>query len=408
MSTPPAPGAARTSAPAGTGRAPLLRRPSGRTPGVASGLAAHLGRPVRQVRLALALLSLVGGFGALLYLWLWLALPVQTADGRRPPAATVLPTAAIGLGATAACVVLALGDTATRQATALPAAPIAPGLVPALACAAATMCWSLMVDRGDPARGERYSRLVRLGTAGLLVAGSLGLLFGSPAAPTAILAVLMLATGAVLFVLPTLVILWTELIDERAARARDGERAEIAAHLHDSVLQSLALIQRRAGPGTDVARIARAQERELRDWLFGADSAPARDLATAIAEDAARIELEHPVRIDVVSSGDADGLDEATAAAVIAATREALLNAARHAGGDVSVYVERGRGRVDVFVKDRGPGIDPGDIPADRIGVRESIIGRIRRVGGTATVRRGRGEAPQGTEVSITVEEQHD
>ncbi|MGO3886326.1 MAG: ATP-binding protein [Mycetocola sp.] len=423
MSTPPSPG---------TRRPPLYRRPVGKRPGVTPGLAVHLGRSEREVGWALVFLTLIGGAGALLYLWFWIVLPVAPrATPAAPPAPTAppapapapasspspstpvpdsarplimrWPTAAIGLILTAGAAGTALIDSAVRQLNGIPQAFLAPGLLPALFLAAATMCWSLLVDRADPTRSERYSRLVRLGTAALLVASSLGILLNGPSALTAVASVMMLGIGAILFVLPTLVILWTDLIDERSARARDGERAEIAAHLHDSVLQSLALIQRRAGSGTDVARIARAQERELREWLFGAASSSVEDLATAISEDAARIELEHPVRIDIVSSGDADGLDEQITSAVVAATREALLNAARHAGGDVSVYIERSPGTVAVFVKDRGPGINPEDIPADRLGVRESIIGRISRVGGVATVRRGRGDAPQGTEVSISV-----
>jgi signal transduction histidine kinase len=207
--------------------------------------------------------------------------------------------------------------------------------------------------------------------------------------------------GAAVLVAPWGLRLWRELITERTARIKEEQRAEMAAHLHDSVLQTLALIQNRAGASSEVGRIARAQERELREWLFTEGAAEAgaegRDLAAELRDVAAALELEHPVTFDVVTVGEPvrNAPSELGAAA-----REAMLNAARHAGGDVSVYVEHAAGRVDVFIRDRGPGFDLGALPEGRLGVRESIIGRMRRAGGQATVT----ARETGTEIQLTID----
>jgi signal transduction histidine kinase len=168
----------------------------------------------------------------------------------------------------------------------------------------------------------------------------------------------------------------------------------MAAHLHDSVLQTLALIQNRAGASSEVARLARAQERELRSWLYDGDTPADSDLPTDLRDFAGALELDYPVRIDVVSAGSST---ERASGEVAAAAREAMLNAARHAGGEVSVYIEGSPSSVDVYVRDRGTGFDLDGIPVDRLGVRESIIGRMRRSGGSATVR----PTEAGTEVHL-------
>jgi signal transduction histidine kinase len=235
----------------------------------------------------------------------------------------------------------------------------------------------------------------------LLIGAGLLLLFsggGHPNAITAVLAIGMLVLGLGVVVAPLVVRLWTDLMAERAGRVREEQRAEIAAHLHDSVLQTLALIQNRAGASSEVARLARAQERELRDWLFAAAEPSAGDLVSELRDIAAAIELEYPARLDVVTVGE----PTFGSASVVAAAREAMFNAARHAGGDVSVYIESSPSAVDVFVRDRGPGVDLDALPADRLGVRESIIGRMTRAGGTATVQPGAGGV--GTEVHLHLE----
>jgi signal transduction histidine kinase len=188
---------------------------------------------------------------------------------------------------------------------------------------------------------------------------------------------------------------------ERSERIRGDERAEVAAHLHDSVLQTLALIQRRSDDPREVAGLARRQERELRTWLSGRSERPDDELMAALRAAAAAVEVEHRVEIEVVTSGERP-LDD-RAAALVAAAREAMSNAARHAfSTPVSVFAEVERGRAEVFVRDRGRGFDPDAVPADRRGVSESIVGRMRRAGGRATIHSSPGE---GTEVELLLED---
>jgi signal transduction histidine kinase len=186
---------------------------------------------------------------------------------------------------------------------------------------------------------------------------------------------------------------------EREAGIRSLARAVGGAHLHDSVLQTLALVQRRSGDPTEVARLARRQERELRTWLAGDDGArPDERLADALRGAAAEVEEAHGAIVEAVVVGDAQ-LDPRYDA-LVAATREALTNAAKFAaaGGPVRLYAEISGGGAGVWVDDRGPGFDPARVPADRRGVRESIIGRRERHGGSAEVRRG---PDGGTEVEL-------
>jgi signal transduction histidine kinase len=189
------------------------------------------------------------------------------------------------------------------------------------------------------------------------------------------------------------------LTAERTARIRAQERAEVAAHLHDSVLQTLALIQRRADDPAEVAQLARRQERDLRAWLNADETAAADTLRGALLRAARDVEEVHGIEVEVVCVGDRP-LDDDTAA-LAAAAREAILNAAKFAGaGRVDVYAEASGERAEVFVRDRGAGFDPEAIPADRRGVRESIIGRMARHGGRAEVRSQPGG---GTEVELSL-----
>ncbi len=208
-------------------------------------------------------------------------------------------------------------------------------------------------------------------------------------------AVLLVVVG------PWFVRLARSLSFERAARIREQERAELAAHLHDSVLQTLALIQTRAGETREVAALARRQERELRRWLFERPRADAGDsLRAALEKVAVEVEERHRVPIETVLVGDCR-LDTQLEALVQAA-REALINAAKFAGSEhVDLFAEVQPERVEVFVRDRGVGFDPQDIAPDRRGVRDSIVGRLVRYGGRATVHSAPGE---GTEVELVVE----
>lgn len=193
-----------------------------------------------------------------------------------------------------------------------------------------------------------------------------------------------------------------ELSAERAERIRSEDRAEVAAHLHDSVLQTLALIQKNPEDSRRISTLARSQERELREWLSGRSEGESADsLADALRSVAAEVEELHEVPIDAVTVGDRP-LDENTAA-LVAASREAMTNAARHAGsaGPVRLYAEIDPKRIEVFVHDRGPGFDPAAVPGDRRGVRDSILGRMEAHGGKVEIRSAPGE---GTEVELVME----
>jgi signal transduction histidine kinase len=191
--------------------------------------------------------------------------------------------------------------------------------------------------------------------------------------------------------------LFEELTDERRARIRSEERADMAAHLHDSVLQTLAMIQRSDDPQRMIT-LARAQERDLRTWLFDPESTGrAGTVGEGVTAAAAKVESDFDVPIEVVVVGDRP-LDDA-AVTLVAATSEAMANAARHSGArSVSVYVECSDDAVEAWVTDQGEGFDTEGIPEDRKGISESITARMSRAGGEATVLSTPGE---GTEVHL-------
>jgi signal transduction histidine kinase len=218
-----------------------------------------------------------------------------------------------------------------------------------------------------------------------------------------LLAAVAVLAGTVLVLAPWGLRLWRDLDEERAARIRESERADIAAHLHDSVLQTLALIQRRSTDPAEVVRLARAQERDLRGWLYGASAVNPSTLAARVAAITAEAEDVHGAVIEVVTVGDRP-VDDRTRA-MLAALREAVFNAARHAGAPVQVYVESGPTGVEAFVRDRGVGFELAAVPEDRLGVRESVIGRMERHGGSARVRSAPGD---GTEVRLLMPDEEE
>ncbi|MDR6973025.1 PspC domain-containing protein [Leifsonia shinshuensis] len=394
-----------STAPAGprtrAGRPPLARPRTCVVGGVSVALADHLGWPLAAVRWAFVGLTFLGGGGILLYLWLWALTPLRPA-GAADPADGVrrrvnVPWVLAGAGAVAgiSAIVLAAGGALGAGFGALAACALL--LVFAVA-------WEQLADEEPAAFAPLTPTVFRISCGAFLVVVALALAVTQDAGGPGVLWLGILITvlaGAAVLVAPWGLRLWRELISERTARIKEEQRAEMAAHLHDSVLQTLALIQNRAGASSEVGRIARAQERELREWLY-ADAAAApsgaeRDLAGELREVAAALEVDHAVHFDVVSVGE----PVRTAPSELgAAAREAMLNAARHAGGEVSVYIEHAGERVDVFVRDRGPGFDVDALPEGRLGVRESIIGRMRRAGGRATV------APRdsGTEIQLSID----
>jgi signal transduction histidine kinase/phage shock protein PspC (stress-responsive transcriptional regulator) len=211
--------------------------------------------------------------------------------------------------------------------------------------------------------------------------------------------VVVVALGLILA--PFLWRLGRSLATERAERIRSQERAVLAAHLHDSVLQTLTLMQKRANDPREVAALARRQERELREWLAGdGQRSTEGSFAAALRSAAEEIEDDHRVAVETVVVGDCE-LDE-RAEAVLGAAREALLNAAKHAPepAPIRVYAEIDGAGIEVFVRDRGPGFELAAVPSDRRGVRESIVGRMERAGGRAEIRSIPGG---GTEVGLAI-----
>lgn len=369
--------------------------------GVSVALADHLGWPVAAVRWILVGTTLLGGAGVLFYLWLWALTPLRdpapgSADERVTRRVNVPWVLAVGGAVCGVFAVVLVGADAVSGAFG--------AVVASIVLLVAAVLWEQLVDDESAAPSRLGPTGFRLASGGFLVALALVLsgMQGGRSSGLLWLAIIGATfAGAAVMVGPWALRLWTELIAERTARVREEQRAEMAAHLHDSVLQTLALIQNRAGASSEVGRIARAQERELRDWLYaeaGEGAVPdAEDLATELRSVAAALEVDHAVHFDVVSAGEPV---RRAPAELAAAAREAMLNAARHAGGEVSVYIESGAGSVDVFVRDRGPGFDIDALPEGRLGVRESIIGRMRRAGGRATVT----ARDTGTEVHLTVE----
>jgi signal transduction histidine kinase/phage shock protein PspC (stress-responsive transcriptional regulator) len=470
-------------------RPPLVRSSDRVIAGVCAGLAAHLGWPVRMVRIGMVVAALAGGSGLAFYAWLWIMVPTADESAKRnarrpaspiapavsapgplpvladfvtgplPAAARPLNSATLPLapGQEGFAATHKAGPAAARQAG--PAAGARPGagtgpsegtptanpvwfrfrrtpygkeillgaglllvggiltarmlgmdvplgtLIPAAAIlGGAAIAWMQLdetrraglLDKTKAGQAGGWARLAA-GLA-LVVAGVLVMVSGSGSWEQtwlALLASVAVLGGVALVLLPWGLKFWRDLEAERAGRVRATERAEIAAHLHDSVLQTLALIQRRAGNEHDVVRLARAQERELRGWLYRDPGKDAGQLSERIKAAAAEVEDSLGNAVDVVSVGDTAMTERYEA--LVQASREAMVNASRHGGSTVSVYLEVADGGTEVFVKDRGPGFDPQSVPPDRMGVRESIVGRMKRHGGTAVI----SSSADGTEVRL-------
>jgi signal transduction histidine kinase len=377
----------------------LYRRPDlGILGGVATGIAHHTGVPTKVIRLAFIFLSFAGGLGVALYGAYLIVLPTApgVARGRLP----IWFEYVLAVGA--ACGAVAVAAFSWPQGGLF--APIL------LACLGGALIWrqasepdrarlrllsrdSLVADRS-----HRLGRIRLASGAALVVAGAVWSLARAnfSAIRDGLLAVIVTVIGIALITGPWWMRLMSQLSSERAERIRSQERADIAAHLHDSVLQTLALIQRNAASPREVARLARGQERTLRNLLYSSRAASGQ-FADELRAAAAEVEDAYAVTVDVVVVGDAPLDDEL--AALAAATREALVNAAKHSGVDaVSVYAELEPDEVSVFVKDRGVGFAIDEIADDRQGIRGSIIARIERHGGTVRVDSSKGV---GTEVEI-------
>ena len=385
--------ATATAVPDATARPPLVRPRSGRMlPGVSAGTAAHLRTDPLVVRVAMVALA-VTGIGVVVYGLLWLFMPLSDTteapavpEVDQPSRRQTIGLVLLGIGALV--LVTNLASWGDGDVT-VPLLLVGAGL--------ATIWRQLDTDRTLKRPSVRWVLAggVVLGVTGLvLLLATTGQLAN---ARNGFAATLVILVGVVLATAP----IWRRLLTsremERTARIRSEERAALAAHLHDSVLQTLALIQRHAGDQQAVARLARSQERELRTWLYEPEKASEGTWAGLVSAMVAGIEADHALTVDPVVVGDAP-VDDALAA-LGAATREALVNAAKHSGAaSADLYTEVTADSVSVFVRDRGQGFDPAAVPADRRGLRDSVAGRLTRFGGTTAVRSAPGE---GTEVEL-------
>ncbi|OLB79193.1 MAG: ATPase [Actinobacteria bacterium 13_2_20CM_2_71_6] len=381
--------------------------------GVASGIAAHLGVRTIVVRIAFVALLPFNGMGAVLYAAFWavLSFPADVPPAKREKR-QLLPYLALAIGVLLVQQLAGIGGgygAALGWLVAMVA--IGAGIIWHLADPARRRRWSAamphapwlgaMVDESD-----RRSYLLRIvGGGACVIVGIIGIALisfpGSGPSFGALLAGLLYAlvalAGVALVIAPLLWRTFSQLRAERVGRIREQERAEIAAMVHDQVLHTLALIQRKAGDAKEVVRLARGQERSLRNWLYKPTASPNEKFSAAVEEVVAEVEDTYAVAVESVVVGDID-VDERVSALVFAA-REALVNAARHAKvASVSLYAEVEPGAINVFVRDRGVGFDPAEVGPDRHGVRGSIMGRMERHGGTAEIR---SEPGDGTEVRL-------
>ncbi len=372
----------------------LERRSDGRVlAGVCRGLAEHLGVDPLVVRLAFVLI-VAGGWGFAAYAAFWILVPRRADEGsarREWGQAIIYGLLTVGLS-------VFTGFSGAGIAV-LPIAVIGLG---------AAILWQ-QADRNQRQRWVRTTALplrrmwLRSLLGALLVVAGIGVFVALNVKPDQVREVLIatavVLSGLAVIATPWLVRLWQDLDTERRERIRNQERAELAAHVHDSVLHTLTLIQRNAHDVREVQRLARSQERELRTWLYAPRANPDQTFAAAVQKIVGEVEDHHGVPIDVVCVGDTP-LDERLGATLQAA-REAMVNAAKYAESPtVSVYAEVEGDEVMIFVRDRGKGFDLDAMPEDRMGVRGSIIGRMERNGGRATIRTAPGE---GTEVRLEI-----
>lgn len=370
--------------------------------GVCGGLARHLGAPAWAIRVLFVVATVLAGAGLVAYLLLWAFLPPPGRAGASRlgsgpwDVSGLLGLVSMGIGVVMALSLLGLP---IRVSLWVPLLLVGAGVVVLWRQGEDARIEAEVVAAPAGARGGQRATVVRvllglalllLGVIGMLVPRvSLVPLLQALAASSALLA------GLSLIALPWIRALATRLQAERIAAARAEERAAMATRVHDSVLQTLTLIQRRADDPREVSRLARAEERALRSWLY-APAGPHGMLAATLSEVVAQAESDYDVRIDLVTVGDVVVNDRVEG--LVAATREAVVNAAKHAQASATVYAEVSEGQLEVNVKDRGRGFDPDAVGTDRHGLRESMIGRMDSLGGSAVVR---SELGAGTEVRL-------
>jgi signal transduction histidine kinase len=373
--------------------------------GVVAGLAERLEIEPFTLRLLAILLALAGGLGVVAYAVAWML--SSEPDGRAEPAPPSSRRTAAAVSASLAAL-LVMRDTALWPGDGL--------MMPVMLAAsgAILLAWWHRPPDSDQTRrmasgaiGAVFSG--RLSPPRVLIGGvllALGIVLpADSSAPGALgraaQSVALALAGATIVLGPWLGRLVEQLESERRQRIRSEERAAMAAHLHDSVLQTLALLQRSPDDPRRMVRLARRQERELRSWLYGDQQALEGPVSLAGAAEllARDVETDNDVRVELVVVGDHPLSDAAQT--LLGAVREATVNAARHAEVDtVSVYVEAEPHQLSAFVRDRGRGFDPAAVPADRHGIADSIRGRLARAGGAAALVSAPGD---GTEVQLTM-----
>ncbi|WP_231750488.1 MULTISPECIES: ATP-binding protein [unclassified Dietzia] len=365
--------------------------------GVCAGLAAHLGVRVTHVRLAMVVLATLSGAGVLFYAALWALTP--SARALEGAASVDARERRRGMALAVVAVVGSVLSFMVTTATGLHV--IVPVLIVALG---AGLVWQQYDGGGRVAPRSVFDWARVTAGATLVVVGLAVVVLGQvefAALRSSFLAVLATLVGVALLSVPVGLRLWRSLEEERAARIRESERSDIASHLHDSVLQTLALIQKRSDDPAQVSRLARRQERELRQWLFGAGSrmsSGATTVAGAVEVIVGDVEDAYGLRVDQVVVG-GDGPVGDAEEAVLGAVREGLVNVAKHAGVDTAdVFVENDDQVLTAFVRDRGCGFDPDDVGGDRHGLSQSIRHRVESRGGSVTVRSTLG---RGTEIGI-------
>lgn len=390
--------------------------------GVAEGLSNRIGVDVTIIRVGLVLFGLASGTGVAAYVLAWLFVPVEGEDENIAQRALEDRR---GLA-------LALGLLPVLVAVFILGTVLGAGWIDSITWAAGISAAGLiLIWRNAPEEeravlerlaqpviqlavpeGRSWTRItVRAGVGAALLAGGLVcLLAGHPSH------VFVRSLGGVLLVIGAFVVVFgpwwlgvaRDLVVERQARALAEERANMATRVHDSVLQTLALIQRRSDDPQQVARLARAQERELRSWLFnggvpGSTDGDDQTVGAALQRIQREVEADHGITVEVVTVGDCE-LDE-NLRELLAAAREATVNSAKWSGAEVvSLFAEVEPKDVSVFVRDRGKGFDLETVPSDRKGVSESVYGRMSRHGGTADVKSSSGE---GTDVALKMPREH-
>ena len=363
--------------------------------GVAGGIARHLGVQPIYVRVAFVAFGLVGLAGYVAAL----VLTIDSVDESTAPLEESTAERKFALLLMVFGAMLLATELALIPSFSIPGALILFG---------AAALW----DRSTPAGRSRLTQLINpnitgaptlgrtLGGVAFLLVGMMVLLPSARIVREAgwlVLGVAATSLGALMIFGPWLHRLGSELAAERSRRARSDARAEVAAHLHDSVLQTLALIQRSADDPKRMVTLARSQERELRNWLYKPGAPGVDRIESALAAVAGKVESDHDVPIDVIVVGDI--AVNADVEALVAAAREAMVNAAKHSGADViSVYAEVDTDAVDVWISDQGRGFDPEAAPGSGVGIRMSIRDRVERRGGTVSID---SSPDEGTEVHL-------